>query len=195
MKRILPYLVLCSLAASAAAYGQAGTNSFEFLLIGPGSRASAMGEAFTAVSGDAGAPYFNPASAALMNGTEFSFMHVAYLTDVSMDHLSVLARSGSFRYGVGLYYGKTGNIQRRGDTPTDDPLGLFDEHNFTAAFTWAVPVSNRLSIGNYRQMGLPETRYRERFGPGARPRRAFTRFGLRSRWVPLSATWAQNRNL
>lgn len=148
MRRFYWQIPLLVLAACSIAFGQAGSNSFEFMLIGPGSRASAMGEAFTAVSGDAGAPYFNPASAALMNGTEFSFMHVEYLTDVSMDHLSVHARARKFHYGVGLYYGSTADIQRRGDTPTDDPLGQFDEHNFTAAFTWAVPVSDRLSFGN-----------------------------------------------
>jgi hypothetical protein len=118
-----------------------------FMLIGSGSRAAAMGEACTAVSGDAGAPYFNPASAAVMQSTEFSLMHVSYLTDAAMEHFSVLARSGKSRIGLALYLGQTSDFERRGDTPTDDPLGTFDEHNFVASILWAAPVSERLSIG------------------------------------------------
>ena len=43
-----------------------------------------MGEAATAVSGDVGSAYFNPATAALMKNTEFSFMHIKYLTDATL---------------------------------------------------------------------------------------------------------------
>jgi hypothetical protein len=133
---------------SSAALAAPGSSSFEFMLIGPGSRAAAMGEAFTAVSGDAGAPYFNPASAGVMSGTELSLMHVSYLKDVTLEHLSILTQAGKFRYGVGMYYGSTSNIERRSDTPSQNPLGTFDEHNFVAAFNWAVPVSGRVSVGS-----------------------------------------------
>ncbi len=148
MKRIISFLIVVILALSGQVIAQSGESSFDFLLIGPGSRAAAMGEAYTAISGDAGAPYFNPASAALMDGTEFSLMHVKYLTDVTMEHFSVIAHSKRFHYGLGLYYGKVANIERRDVVPTDQPLGTFDEHNFTASFLWALPLNDRLAIGN-----------------------------------------------
>ena len=127
---------------------QDGDNSFLFMLTGPGSRASAMGEAFTAVGGDAGVPYFNPANAAGFNATEFSLMHVSYLSDATLEHFAVLTRKRSFRFGVGLYLGKTANFERRSGTPTDEPLGTFDEHNFTGSVFWAVPLCQRLGIGS-----------------------------------------------
>jgi hypothetical protein len=117
------------------------------MLSGAGSRAAAMGEAFTAVSGDAGAPYFNPASAALMQYTELSLMHVSYLTDATMEHFSALTKSGNARLGLALYLGQTADFERRGTIPTDEPLGTFDEHNFTASILWAYPINGRISLG------------------------------------------------
>jgi hypothetical protein len=148
MKKLLYASFLIALTVVGNTWAQSGDNSFDFLLIGLGSRASAMGEAFTAVSGDAGAPYFNPASAALISGTEFSFMHVAYLTDATMDHFTVVTQSNKFHYGLGMYYGKVADFQRRDVIPTDQPLGTFDEHNFTASVLWALQISERISIGN-----------------------------------------------
>jgi hypothetical protein len=118
------------------------------MLVGSGSRAAAMGEAFTAVDGDAGAPYFNPALAAGSQGTEFSLMHVAYLTDGAMEHVSVVTRSGELRLGLGIYLGQTRDIQRRGPDPSAEPLGTFDDHNFTLSAFWAHPVGQRIAVGN-----------------------------------------------
>jgi hypothetical protein len=145
-KAIIAALLL--LICTAVAQAQSEPSSFQFMLIGAGSRAAALGEAYTAVSGDAAAPYFNPASAALMRSTELSFMHVKYLTDVTVEHFTLMSGSPKFRFGFGFYYGQTSNIQRRDNTPSQDPLGTFDEHNFTASFVWAIPVSGRLFFGN-----------------------------------------------
>jgi hypothetical protein len=148
MKKLLCATILLSLTLVGNTWAQSGDNSFDFMLIGLGSRASAMGEAFTAVSGDAGAPYFNPASAAMMSGTEFSFMHVAYLTDATMDHFSVVTQANKFHYGFAMYFGKVADFERRDFIPTDQSLGSFDEHNFTTSVLWALQVSERISVGN-----------------------------------------------
>lgn len=141
-------VTLAVISLCSTSYAVVGESSFEFMLLGVGARASAMGEAFTAVSGDAGAPFFNPASAAKMNGTEFSFAHISYLEDVSIEQFSLLTRSKSLRYGLNLSIGSVVDIERRGDTPTDEPLGTFDEHNVTASFFIAAPITEKLAIGN-----------------------------------------------
>ena len=132
--------------ALASVWG-AQSSSFEFMLIGTGSRAGAMGEAATAVSGDVGAPYFNPASAGVMHKTEFSFMHIKYLTDATLEQFSFITRTDRVNYGMGLYLGRIANIARRGDIPTDNP-SYFDEHNFTGSIFWAIQFNKHLSMGN-----------------------------------------------
>ena len=71
MKKVVPILIilLCASRINAQLFptlgGQrAGITTAQFLKIGVGARASAMGEAFTAVANDASALYWNPAGLA-----------------------------------------------------------------------------------------------------------------------------------
>ncbi len=132
----------------SASFAEVGGSSFEFLLVGSSSRASAMGEAFTAVSGDAGAPYFNPASAGVMNGSEISFAHLVYLEDASIEQLYALTRSGNMRLGLNMSVGQVAGFERRIDIPEPEPRGTFDEHNFVLSIFWAYPLTPRWSVGN-----------------------------------------------
>ncbi len=145
MKKLIIILILFS---SVNSFAVVGGSSFEFLLVGSGSRASAMGEAFTAVSGDVGAPYFNPSSAGLMSGGEISFAHLVYLEDTSLDQISAMTQSGNLRLGISVNIGSISDIERYGDNPSSEPLGIFDEHNFYTSVFWGYPVTPRLSIGN-----------------------------------------------
>jgi len=147
MKRIIIIICLVVVALEGPALAQSASTSFEFMLTGSDARTSAMGEAGAALNHDPGTVYFNPALAGTLSGINFSFMHVAYLTDVTQDNFSVLAKAGRFRYGLGLYLGKVANIARRGDIPTDNP-SYFDEHNLTMSLVWGLPVNDRLCVGN-----------------------------------------------
>ena len=133
---------------TVGAQGAVGQSGFEFMLIGSGSRAAAMGEAFTAVSGDVGAAFFNPAALGVMKGKELSFSHISYINDVTLEQFSFRSISGGIRFGGAINVGKIADIERRGQTPSGDPLGLFDEHNFTASIFWGKPFNEKLSIGN-----------------------------------------------
>jgi hypothetical protein len=148
MKKLSVATVLLFLIYPGLTFGSMGQSSFEFMLLGAGSRASAMGEAFTAVSGDVGAPFFNPASAGVMDRREVSFAHIAYFEDVTIEQFSIISKAGRFGLGGSMNIGRIADIERRGQTPSGDPLGFFDEHHFTAAFFWAVPATERFSVGN-----------------------------------------------
>jgi len=141
-------LIAVILILPSALWAQSGSTSFDFMLIGSSSRAAAMGEAYTAVGGDAASLFFNPATLRLSNRTQFSLMHLSYLNDVTQENFTLASGSESFRFGLGFYYGQTANIERRADIPTDDPLGKFDEHNFVASFSWAIPVTEKINFGN-----------------------------------------------
>lgn len=148
MVRAVVIRILIFGALIGPCYGAVGQSAFEFMLLDSGSRAASMGEAFTALSGDVGAPYFNPATAALLTGHEVSFAHIAYLRDVSIEEFAVVSASNNFRFGGSLSLGKVSDIERRDTTPSGSPLGTFDEHNVTASFFWGIPATDKLSIGN-----------------------------------------------
>ena len=89
MKKVLPILIIliCASRINAQLFptlgGQrAGIATAQFLKIGVGARASAMGEAFTAVANDASALYWNPAGLAQLEKNQIIFSHNEWLVDI-----------------------------------------------------------------------------------------------------------------
>src|SRR5688572_18755571 len=102
LKKLL-YISLVLTLTAVNAYSQlipqlgnqrAGTSSLQFLKIGVGARATAMGETFIAVSNDITALYWNPAG--LMQFTEYGahFSHNEWLVDLNHEFLG-----GVYRFG------------------------------------------------------------------------------------------------
>lgn len=69
---------------------RAGISTAQFLKIGVGGRAAALGEAFVAISDDASALYWNPAGLAQFNTNEVIFSHNIWLVDINHDFLGVV---------------------------------------------------------------------------------------------------------
>ncbi len=69
---------------------RAGISTAKFLKIGVGGRASAMGEAFIAVSNDASALYWNPAGISQFNNHQLIISHNVWVVDINHDFLGVV---------------------------------------------------------------------------------------------------------
>jgi hypothetical protein len=65
-----------------------------FLKVGTGARASAMGEAFSAVADDSSAMFWNPAGLSMVRKTEFQVSHNQWISDVKMDHFMLAIPAG-----------------------------------------------------------------------------------------------------
>ncbi len=106
--RTAPLVAAILWAGSAlplSAGGGAGSTSANFLKIGMGARAAAMGDAFTPVANDSTAVYWNPAGMMLTRGTGYSLSHAEWMQDVRHEHLSVTHRKGKEgAYGGSLTY-------------------------------------------------------------------------------------------
>lgn len=88
MRRARLALALALLALPAASRGaeefeKVGTIGAQFLKIGVGARAQAMGGAFVSVADDASAIYWNPAGVARINKTVLNINHLSWLADIS----------------------------------------------------------------------------------------------------------------
>ncbi|HET9870194.1 MAG TPA: PorV/PorQ family protein [bacterium] len=119
-------LLLAALAAPGAAFAQgAGSTSTNFLKIGMGARASAMGGSFTAVSDDATAIFWNPAGLILAGGTQFSLTHAEWLDGVDSEFFAFtqnLDMDGAF--GGSLSYLGSGAFPSTLETSTGQYAGL-----------------------------------------------------------------------
>jgi len=139
-------LLIITMAAGAAA-GEPGTAGFLFLRLGNGARASGMGEAFTAVSDDASAIYWNPAGMAAVDGLELNVTHNEWLMDIRFEQASVVTEMFGGAAGLsftGVYYG---TLDRYGETPTLTPDGTFSPYDLALSAGYARDILPNLAVG------------------------------------------------
>lgn len=91
----------CALAAGEArGQTKTGTAIGDFLLIEPGARITALGNAGVAADPDLEAVYFNPAAAGRLDGLALQFSHVAWFADIRYDYVAAAMPLG--RWGTGF---------------------------------------------------------------------------------------------
>ena len=102
----LCFLTLFSLAAAATdrawAAGE-GSSGGQFLRIGVGAKASALGEASSAISG-VQAIFYNPAGLAGVTDTELYFSQVQWILDTNYSNLAAAKRAGGGVLGLAVNY-------------------------------------------------------------------------------------------
>jgi len=126
----------------------AGTG-LAFLKLGAGSRAAAMGEAYTAVVDDASGTYWNPAGLVNMDNTELIFTHNKWLQDVTNEFVALRFGAGKSAFGFSFMSNTIDGIERRVG-PSAEPLDVLEAHDimfgisyaraFNASLTWGVTV-------------------------------------------------------
>lgn len=83
MKRIVIIFTIILQCAWLLAAGGVGTTGANYLKIGLGAKATALGENFTALSDDASATYWNAAGLTSMKKTRFDFMQLNWVAGIS----------------------------------------------------------------------------------------------------------------
>lgn len=152
LRLLLACVLLAGAALSARAQSNAGTSGAQFLKIGAGGRAGAMGDAFTAVADDVYASYYNPAGLIQLKGAQLGGAHAAYFQDVSYDVLSFAYPFGRGDQGMknalslSVYHLGVGDIDRRVGDSTD-AIGQFGASDDAYALSYARALNGRVSVG------------------------------------------------
>lgn len=84
---IFPLLVIKAQLFPTLGGQRAGISTAQFLKIGVGGRATAMGDAFIAVANDVSSLYWNPAGLVLSEKNEVMFSHNTWVADISHEFL------------------------------------------------------------------------------------------------------------
>lgn len=128
-----------------------GTTAGQFLKIAPGARAIGMGGAYTGISNDIFAAYWNPAGISnITNGGQVAFNHAEWLADITYDWAA-----------ASLYLGDVGSIYlslttlatpeekvRTIEYPEGDGR-VWDATSFSIGFGYARKLTDKFSIGFY----------------------------------------------
>ena len=125
-----------------------GTTAAQFLKIGIGARATAMGESFVAQANDVTSIYWNPAGLALLNKNEVIFVRTNWIADIRHDFIGAAIPFGHIGT-VGLFYtGLTMNDMKvRTEFQPEGTGELFSANSLAIGFSFARRMTDRFTFG------------------------------------------------
>lgn len=156
MKKI-QLIIIIFLVTAASGYAQlfpvlggqrAGISTAQFLKIGVGGRAVALGESFVAISNDASALYWNPAGLVQFSDDQVMFSHNQWIADISHDFLGIvyhLDETNAFGASVTSL-----SMQKMKVTTEFAPFGTGEYFSFgdiAAAITYSRKMTDQFSFG------------------------------------------------
>lgn len=151
MKRLCLLLVIVTfLTAPCLGQGvsKTGTTAANFLSIGVGGRAIAMGGAYVALADDASGLYWNPAGTARLVSPEFMFGHSEWLADINFDHAAaVLPISESGSIGISATFLSMGEMLVRTVNEPEGTGEFFDAGSYSLGLGYSMMLTDRFSIG------------------------------------------------
>ena len=126
-----------------------GSNAAAFLEIGVGARATALGNAFTAVSDDPSAIFWNPAGLAWIRGFKISFNHADWLADTDFQNVSVVMPVNS-KSTIGLFFTYLDYVQNQKVRTISQPQGTgeyYGASDFNIGTAYSAILGERFSFG------------------------------------------------
>jgi hypothetical protein len=150
MVRILLFILFAfSLLVHPANAGGVGTTSADWLRLGLGTRASALGGNFTGGANDVSAMYYNPAGLAGQTKRQIDTMRMNYIADISYFYVGGVYPLGNDQT-VGAYYGSLQTpaipITTIGN-PSGAGSGTFTDSASVINLSYARKMGDQLKLG------------------------------------------------
>ncbi|MFH1143484.1 MAG: PorV/PorQ family protein [Candidatus Eisenbacteria bacterium] len=154
-------LTLSGPAFAAREFEKVGTIGGQFLKIGVGARAAAMGSAFASVADDASSVYWNPAGVARITRSVIAINHADWVTDISFSQATYVFDP---RYVPGMValHVRSLYMPEQLVTTVTRPEGTgekFDCGDIAASMTYARSLTDKFSAGitfNYLDCSLAD---------------------------------------
>lgn len=145
MKKYIIYISLLFINYSFAADG--GQIGFTFLKTAVNARASAMGEAYTALANDASATYWNPANLTQAPSNSIVLSHNQWLQNITHNFAAVQLIRGEHNIAFSFNVITVPGIEIRDYTASAEPLGKSSVYNLYFGGSYATEFTENWSIG------------------------------------------------
>ncbi len=129
-KKMIKAAILSSFILVLSCVGYAsdvGITAANFLKIGIGARATAMGGAFTGLADDATALYWNPAGLTQIEGRKFSATYSSWFAGINRGYITYVLPTLGGVTAVGFNYVSMGEMEGRDEE--SNPTGNFGASN------------------------------------------------------------------
>ncbi|MFH1006950.1 MAG: PorV/PorQ family protein [Candidatus Latescibacterota bacterium] len=150
IKTLLTVLLLGLVGASSGfclqIHDHAGATGMKFLQVGIGGRAAAMGGAYSAISGDVTAGYWNPAGLIGIEGKDAAWMHTTWMQGIRGEYAGLAFGNGRRSVGISARLQSAGDLERR-EGPTIEPLGMFGVYDAALTCSYAQHLNPWMDFG------------------------------------------------
>ncbi|MDP8209485.1 MAG: PorV/PorQ family protein [Candidatus Stygibacter australis] len=146
MKKTMSILMIIFLfsifyAEKLNAVGETGA---QFLKIGVGAKACAMGKAFAGIADDPSAIYWNPAGLTQITSVEILGMQNFWLLDMSYQYLAIILPTRKGVWGTAISYSSSGNIPKYENFQN---IGEYSAFDAAGTISYSLKLFHRLSSG------------------------------------------------
>ena len=138
------FIVLSSVEPVYSAFSKddAGTSGAQFLKLGAGGRASALGNSYVAISDDSTGIYWNPAGINQVKNVSVCVSHNIMFESIYYDWVSGVKKFGFGTVGIGVQYLSYGSIVETDDTGLE--LGNFKPNDIAISLSYGRIISDLL---------------------------------------------------
>jgi hypothetical protein len=132
----------------AQEFAPVGTAVAQFLEIGIGARGTGMGEAYTAMTNDAGSAFWNPAGVADVQERNFYTAYNSWPAEIAIGGFSMAMNMGNVgTFAVSGIYLLTDDMEVTTIYQPEGTGEMFSLTNFAIGLTYARYLTDRLSVG------------------------------------------------
>lgn len=124
-----------------------GTTAAEFLSIPVGARATAMGNAVTALVNDATAIYWNPSGLAGLTTAGFTGEYAEWLVEIDFNFVAVVAPTRFGTFGLGVTSLQVPEMEVTTVAQQDGTGETFTAASYALAFSYGRALTDRFSLG------------------------------------------------
>lgn len=145
---VISFTLLFPQNTNSSTITKRGTTAAQFLKIGVDARGTAMGNAFTAMSGDLSSIYWNPAGLAYVNGMQMMFVNSPWLAETNFNFFAFSFNSP--RIGVLGFSLTSLSVPDDIVRTVEDPEGTgerFDAGDLALTFSYSKRLTNNFSLG------------------------------------------------
>jgi len=121
-----------------------GETGAQFLKIGVGAKACAMGEAFTSIADDPSAIYWNPAGISQLNSTQLQAMQNFWIFEMSSQYGALILPFEFGTLGISFSYSSSGDITKFENFVQ---VGEYNAYDMAGTVTYAYKVNEIISMG------------------------------------------------
>ncbi len=150
MKKHILIIIILALqtAGYAGDFSKVGTAAAQFLKIGVGARANALGGSFTAIANDVSTIYWNPAGITNLNGFSLAVTHNEWFADISHDFAGIVYPvSSSDVLALHVIALNTGEQEITTVTQPDGTGIYYDVSDLAIGLSYARTLTDRFSVG------------------------------------------------